>query len=157
MNNMWCDFRWPSLNNDLMSQHIFIFSHDEYNVALYKTKFGTTAETLSAAYPSKETSGCRSDCLTGNHIDFAPSLTCVHLIHTVKEVIWSAGNTVAAHTQAAVCALIPGVVGPAETYEDIWVINSAQSAINILISVRLKGIKSFFCKQSLRMSLMTFT
>lgn len=42
------------------------------------------------------------------------SLTCIHLIHTVKEVIWSARDAVAAHTQAAVCALIPGVVGPAE-------------------------------------------
>lgn len=40
-------------------------------------------------------------------------LTCVHLIHTVQEVIWSARNTVAAHTQAAVCALISGVVSPA--------------------------------------------
>lgn len=40
-------------------------------------------------------------------------LTCVHLVHTVEEVIWSARDAVAAHTQAAVCALIPGVVGPA--------------------------------------------
>lgn len=42
------------------------------------------------------------------------SLTCIHLIHTVEEVIWSARDAVAAHTQAAVRALIPGVVGPAE-------------------------------------------
>lgn len=42
------------------------------------------------------------------------SLTCVHLIHTVQEVIWSARNAVTAHAQAAVCALVPGVVGPTE-------------------------------------------
>lgn len=46
--------------------------------------------------------------------NFVSSLTCVHLIHTVEEVVWSARDAVAAHTQAAVCALIPGVIGPAE-------------------------------------------
>lgn len=40
-------------------------------------------------------------------------LTCVHLIHAVEEVIWSARDAVAAHTQAAVSALVPGVVRPA--------------------------------------------
>lgn len=45
---------------------------------------------------------------------FGLSLTCVHLVHAVEEVIWSARDAVAAHTQAAVGALIPGVVGPAE-------------------------------------------
>lgn len=49
-----------------------------------------------------------------DHIHFVSRLTCVHLIHAVEEVIWSARDAVAAHTQAAVCALIPGVVGPAE-------------------------------------------
>lgn len=39
-------------------------------------------------------------------------LTCLHLIHTVEEVIWSAGDAITAHTQAAVCAFITGVVGP---------------------------------------------
>lgn len=41
------------------------------------------------------------------------SLTCVHLVDAVEEVVWSAGDAVAAHAQAAVGALIPGVVGPA--------------------------------------------
>lgn len=44
--------------------------------------------------------------------------TCVHFIHTVQEVVWSARNTVAAHTQSTVCALIPGVVGPAGYQEE---------------------------------------
>ena len=41
------------------------------------------------------------------------SLTCVHLIHAVEEVVWRAGDAVTAHAQAAVRALVPGVVGPA--------------------------------------------
>lgn len=40
-------------------------------------------------------------------------LTRVHLVHAVEEIIWSARDAVAAHTQATVCALVPGVVGPA--------------------------------------------
>lgn len=38
-------------------------------------------------------------------------LTCVHLIHTVQEVVRSARDAVTAHAQAAVCALVSGVVG----------------------------------------------
>lgn len=57
------------------------------------------------------------------------TLTCVHFIDAVEKVIGSAGNAVAAHTQAAVGALIPGVVGPAgvETKEDLC-LNSQRTA-----------------------------
>lgn len=37
--------------------------------------------------------------------------TCLHLFHTVEEVVRGAGDTVTADAQSAVCALIPGVVG----------------------------------------------
>lgn len=81
----------------------FPFHQQERNAELNKTKRKKTAP---EAYPSKQTS---------HHRAHYSSLTCVHLIHTVEEVIWSARDAVAAHTQAAVRALVPGVVGPAES------------------------------------------
>lgn len=38
--------------------------------------------------------------------------TCLHLVHTVEEVVWSAGDAVTAHAQATVRALVSGVICP---------------------------------------------
>lgn len=75
------------------------------------------------------------------------SLTCVHFIDTVEEVVWCARDAVAAHTQATICTFIPGVVGPAESFKiekkrenfnyiyDVFLAN-----INILIRLERKII-----------------
>lgn len=47
------------------------------------------------------------------------NLTCLHLIYAVQEVVWSARDAVAAHAQAAVCALISGVICATEWEREI--------------------------------------
>lgn len=51
------------------------------------------------------------------------SCTCFHLIHTVEEVVWGAGDAVTAHAQAAVCAFVSGVICPAAERKTIDNIN----------------------------------
>lgn len=93
-----------------------------------------------------------------DRIRFVRGLTCVHLIHAVEEVIWSAGDAVAAHTQAAVCALIPGVVGPAEN------MNTKKSGLGTIANKhhdfhQTGGNKKllFLSRQSFWATLMTLT
>lgn len=90
-------------------------------------------------------------------VQFASSLTCVHLIHAVEEVIWSARDAVAAHTQAAVCALIPGVVGPAGNTQEVNLgYEVCSQSWTSPFSIKLKEMKSSFVSAELLMTLMTF-
>lgn len=47
------------------------------------------------------------------HVALSKTFSCVHVLHVVKEVLWSGGAVgVAVEAEATVCALLPGVIGP---------------------------------------------
>ena len=81
---------------------------------------------------------------------FGGGLTCVHLIHAVEEVVWRAGDAVAAHAQTAVRALVSGVVRPAarETRRTPVTMESLGTGLRDFIVLILVFWVELFRKQS---------
>lgn len=88
-----------------------------------KAKTSVSACASSSGTLTKKEGGIQ---LMTTHAESQSVLACVHFIHAVQEVVRGPRDAVAAHAEAAVCALISRVIGAT-----VKIVKTQQDPINL--------------------------